>query len=216
MASLGRVKGRFITVEGIEGVGKSTNVGFICERIGAAGYGVVSTREPGGTPLAENIRDVVLAERQEPVPAAAEVLLMFAARSVHLENLILPALERGDWVVCDRFTDATLAYQGHGRGQDIGRIGQIADIVHPGLWPDLTLLLDAPLAVSRQRARDRGISDRFENEQGAFFERVRAGYLALAEAAPERFAVIDASRPLQSVQQEIARHIDRLIAVSQD
>lgn len=203
-------RGRFITVEGIEGVGKSTSVGFICERIGAAGYGVVSTREPGGTPLAEDIRNVVLAERQEPVPAAAELLLMFAARSVHLENLILPALERGDWVVCDRFTDATLAYQGYGRGQDTAHIRRIADIVHPGLWPDLTLLLDAPLAVSRQRSRDRGISDRFENEQGAFFERVRAGYLALAEAEPERFAVVDASRPLQAVQKEIARHIDRL------
>ncbi|HZX24352.1 MAG TPA: dTMP kinase [Woeseiaceae bacterium] len=209
-------RGRFITVEGIEGVGKSTNVGFICERIGAAGYGVVSTREPGGTPLAEDIRDVVLAERAEPVPAAAELLLMFAARAVHIENLILPALERGDWVVCDRFTDATLAYQGHGRGQDTGRIRQLADIVHPGLWPDLTLLLDAPLPVSRQRSRDRGITDRFENEQGAFFERVRAGYLALAEAEPERYAVVDASRPLQSVQKEIGLHIDRLMAEKRD
>jgi len=205
-------RGRFITVEGIEGVGKSTNVGFICERIGAAGFGVVSTREPGGTPLAEDIRDLVLAERQEPVPPAGELLLMFAARAVHLENLIRPALERGDWVVCDRFTDATLAYQGYGRGQDVAGIRQLADLVHPGLWPDLTLLLDAPLAVSRQRSRARGITDRFENEQGAFFERVRAGYLALAEAEPARFAVLDASRPLQSVQKEIGRYIDRLTA----
>lgn len=205
-------RGRFITVEGIEGVGKSTSIGFICERIGAAGFGVLSTREPGGTPLAECIRDLVLAEREEPVPPAAELLLMFASRSVHLENLILPALRRGVWVVCDRFTDATLAYQGYGRGEDTARIRQIADIVHPGLWPDLTLLLDAPLAVSRQRSRDRGITDRFENEQTAFFERVRGGYLALAEAEPQRFAVVDASRPMQTVQRMIATHIDRLIA----
>ncbi|NBC23393.1 MAG: dTMP kinase [Gammaproteobacteria bacterium] len=204
-------RGRFITVEGIEGVGKSTNVGFICERIGAAGYAVVSTREPGGTPLAEDIRDLVLAEREEAVPPAAELLLMFAARAVHLENLVRPALERGDWVVCDRFTDATLAYQGYGRGQDVERIRQLADIVHPDLRPDLTLLLDAPLAVSRQRSRDRGVSDRFENERGAFFERVRAGYLALAEAEPARFAVLDASRPLQAVQREIGRCLDRVI-----
>jgi dTMP kinase len=205
-------RGRFITVEGIEGVGKSTNVGFICERIGAAGFGVVSTREPGGTPLAEDIRDLVLAEREEAVPPAAELLLMFAARAVHLQNLILPALERGDWVVCDRFTDATMAYQGYGRGQDVQRIRQVADIVHPGLSPDLTLLLDAPLAVSRQRSRVRGVSDRFENEGGIFFERVRAGYLALAEAESGRFAVLDASRPLQAVQREIGRHLDRLLA----
>ncbi len=209
-------RGRFITVEGIEGVGKSTNVGFICEHIGAAGFGVISTREPGGTPLAEEIRDLVLAEREEAVAPAAELLLMFAARAVHLENLILPALERGDWVVCDRFTDATLAYQGYGRGQDIERISQVAQIVHPGLRPDLTLLLDAPLAVSRQRSRDRGVCDRFENERSAFFERVRAGYLALAEAEPGRFAVLDASRPLQAVQREIGRHLDRVIDDIQD
>ncbi|MEJ2601683.1 MAG: dTMP kinase [Gammaproteobacteria bacterium] len=205
------MRGRFITVEGIEGVGKSTNIGFICERLRAAGVAVISTREPGGTPFAESIRDLVLAERDEAVPATAELLLMFAARAVHLENLIVPALRRGDWVVCDRFTDATLAYQGYGRGQDIGRIRQIADIVHPGLWPDLTILLDAPLAVTRRRREERGVSDRFESEESAFFERVRAGYLTLADADPERFAVVDAGRPLASVQDALGRHIQRLV-----
>ncbi len=205
-------RGRFITVEGIEGVGKSTNIGFICERLRSAGIPVVSTREPGGTPLAETIRDVVLAERTEPVPPVAELLLMFAARSVHLENLVLPALRRGDWVVCDRFTDATLAYQGYGRGQDVERIREIADIVHPGLWPDLTILLDAPLSVSRRRSRERGVSDRFESEEGGFFERVRRGYLALAEADPARYAVVDASRSLRMVQEELARRLDRLLS----
>lgn len=205
-------RGRFITVEGIEGVGKSSNIGFICERLRGSGLTVISTREPGGTPLAESIRDLVLAERDEPVPAPAELLLMFAARSVHLANLILPALERGDWVVCDRFTDATLAYQGYGRGQDIEQIRQIADIVHPALWPDLTFLLDAPLAVSRARSRERGTSDRFETERSAFFERVREGYLQLAGAEPGRYALIDASRPLQVVQAELARRLDRLVS----
>lgn len=205
-------RGRFITVEGIEGVGKSTNIGYLCERLGRAGLAVVSTREPGGTPLAEAIRDLVLAEREEPVPATAELLLMFAARAVHLENLVRPALNRGDWVVCDRYTDATLAYQGHGRGQDIGRIRALADLVHPGLWPDLTLLLDAPLAVSRSRSRNRGVSDRFENEEAGFFERVRAGYLTLAAEEPERISVVDASRSLPEVQADLGRHLDRLLA----
>lgn len=204
-------RGRFITVEGIEGVGKSTNIAFICDCVREAGFDVISTREPGGTPLAEAIRDLVLAERNEPVPPTAELLLMFASRSVHLQNLIRPALASGQWVVCDRFTDATLAYQGYGRRQDLDRIRQIADIVHHDLWPDFTLLLDAPFDISRRRSLQRGQSDRFEQEQGGFFERVRDGYLALAAAEPNRFAIVDASPALAEVQDSIAASLARVL-----
>ncbi len=204
-------RGRFITVEGIEGVGKSTNIDFVCQRIRAAGHPVVSTREPGGTPLAEAIRDVVLSEREEAVPALAEMLLMFASRAVHIENLIRPALDAGRWVVCDRFTDATLAYQGYGRGAELSDIRCLADIVQRGLRPDLTLLLDAPVEISRQRSRHRGQTDRFESEQAGFFRRVRSGYLALAAAEPDRFTVIEAGLSLPEVQAAIARRLDSFL-----
>jgi dTMP kinase len=192
-------RGRFITVEGIEGVGKSTNLSFIAGTLRQAGYSVLETREPGGTPLGEEIRRLLLApaNRLGPLP---ELLLMFAARAVHLDEVIRPALARGQWVVCDRFSDASFAYQGGGRGVDRATIANLADLVHPGLAPDLTLLLDVPLAVSAQRQAERTSRDRFERESLEFFTRVRAAYLERAAAEPGRIALIDANQPLAAVQ----------------
>lgn len=196
-------RGRFITVEGIEGTGKSTNVAFLASLIEAQGFEVVKTREPGGTPMAEKIRQLLLEPDQEAVPDTAELLMFFAARSLHLENLILPALDKGQWVLCDRFTDASRAYQGDGRGLDMQQIDTLAEWVQHGLEPDLTVLLDAPAEIGVQRAQARGEGDRMDNEALAFYERVRAGYLALAERYPARFVVIDAARPLDDVRAQI-------------
>lgn len=203
-------RGKFITVEGGEGVGKSTNIDFLCDLLRQQSLPVLSTREPGGTPLAEKIRDLLLEHGDEPLPDTAELLLFFAARSLHVENLIRPALEGGTWVVCDRFTDATRAYQGAGRGLERGQIETLARWVHPNLRPDLTLLLDAPDLVGRQRAARRGEVDRLEAEQEAFHGRVRRAYLALAGAEPKRFAVIDAAGPLEAVQRQIAAVVTQL------
>ena len=203
--------GRFITVEGGEGVGKSTNVDFLCALIRASGLTCHKTREPGGTPTAERIRELLLAHGDEPLPDTAELLLFFAARCLHVENVIRPALAAGSWVVCDRFTDTTRAYQGTGRGMSRQRIETLAGWVHPDLQPDLTLLLDAPDAVGLRRAGHRGEADRLEAEAGDFHEKVRAGYLALARNEPARFAVIDASRPLPEVQAAIARAVRPLL-----
>jgi len=203
-------RGKFITVEGIEGVGKSTNIAFLAALIERRGYGVVTTREPGGTPAAERIRALLLEHGSEPVPDIAEMLLFFAARSLHLPNRIRPALERGDWVVCDRFTDASRAYQGFGRRLGLERINTLAEWVHEGLEPDLTILLDAPASVGMGRAERRGAADRLESEQASFYERVREGYLALARAEPQRFAVIDASGTLPEVQAGIEAALARL------
>ncbi|MEX0977076.1 MAG: dTMP kinase [Woeseia sp.] len=203
-------KGRFITVEGGEGVGKSTNIEFLCQLIRQRSLRVLDTREPGGTPMAEQIRSMLLSHGTEPLPAIAELLLFFAARSLHVNNVIVPAIESGSWVVCDRFTDTTRAYQGCGRGLGRDRIETLAHWVHPQLIPDLTVLLDAPLDVGRDRSERRGEADRLEAEQLAFHKRVREGYLALAEAEPGRFAVIDASRPLPAVQQQIERAMHAL------
>ncbi len=198
-------RGRFITLEGIEGAGKSTVARYILEWLRGRGQRAVLTREPGGTPLAERVRELVLKPDGEALPAEAEMLLMFAARSVHLANLIRPALERGDWVVCDRFTDATRAYQGGGRGLDRTAIEALAQLVHADLQPDLTLLLDLPVPTGMARARARrGQTDRFEQEQAAFFERVRAAYLELARAEAPRFCVVDAARDLPAVQASVA------------
>lgn len=197
--------GRFITLEGIEGVGKSTAMSHVSSVLEASGLEVVSTREPGGTPLAERIRAVLLAPTEEAMPAEAELLLMFAARAAHVANLVQPALERGTWVVCDRFTDATLAYQGGGRGASIERIRTLAGWVHGDLWPDLTLWLDAPVEVGLERARRRGAPDRFEQESLTFFSRVRGAYLALAEEEPDRIVRIDAARPIDEVGISITR-----------
>jgi len=202
-------RGRFITLEGGEGVGKSTNVGFVAECLEAQGLEVVRTREPGGTVRGEAIRALLLDPvPQEPLHVDAELLLMFAARAQHLAEKILPALTRGAWVVCDRFTDATFAYQGGGRGIPKERIAVLENFVQQGLSPDLTLLLDMPKEAARQRLesrlRDRHEQlDRFEQEQADFFQAVRDGYLARAEEAPERFAVIDAQYTLDKVQSQI-------------
>ncbi len=204
-------RGRFITVEGGEGVGKSTNLRFVTGLIEARGHRVRQTREPGGTPLAERIRELLLAHGDEPLPDTAELLLFFAARSLHIENLIRPALANGEWVICDRFTDASRAYQGAGRGLDRGRIETLASWVQGDLQPDLTILLDAPAAVGRQRAAERGAADRLESEQASFYRRVREAYLALAAAEPGRFAVIDASGELADVQARIRAVVDALL-----
>jgi dTMP kinase len=203
--------GRFVTFEGIEGVGKSTQVERARAALAAAGREVVTTREPGGTPLAERIRNVVLDHGEEPVPPAAELLLMFAARAVHTANLVRPALARGAWVLCDRYTDATYAYQGGGRGVPDREIAGLAALAHPGLAPDLTLLFDAPVAVALSRARGRsGAGDRIESETLEFFERARAKYLAIARSDPDRVRVIDATRPPDDVAAAVARHLAEL------
>jgi dTMP kinase len=198
--------GRFITLEGIEGAGKSTIASYVGDWLIGQGIAVRLTREPGGTPLAERVRQIVLERGTEPLSAVTETLLMFAARALHVENLIAPALRAGQWVVCDRFTDATRAYQGSGRGVDAALIDTLARAVHPQLAPDRTLLLDLPVAAGLARARERGGhgADRFEAETIGFFERVRAGYLALAHREPGRIHVIDASVPLAEVQRQVA------------
>lgn len=195
--------GLFITLEGPEGAGKTTNRQFLAEQLQQAGYEVVLTREPGGTGLAEKIRELLLAQHDEPVAVDTELLLMFAARAQHLQQLILPALQQGSIVLCDRFTDATYAYQGGGRGIDPQRIAILEDFVQGGLRPDLTLLFDLPVAEGMARARQRGRLDRFECEHEAFFEAVRTTYLQRAQASPERFRVINAGLPLSGVQQQL-------------
>lgn len=200
---MGNETGFFITVEGTEGVGKSTNIAFIQQLLAEQGKELLVTREPGGTPLAEEIRAMLLSQRQEPVANDAELLLVFAARAQHLAQTIKPALAKGKWVLSDRFTDATFAYQGAGRGLDWQRIAQLEQFVQGDLRPDLTLLLDLPVEVGMARASARSAPDRFETEKQAFFERVRAGYLRRVQEEPSRFAVIDASAPLANVQQQI-------------
>jgi len=202
-------RARFITVEGIEGVGKSTHLGYIADWLGRRGLQVDATREPGGTPLAEQIRDVVLSPRDEPMPENAELLLIFAARAVHLENRIRPSLAAGRWVLCDRFTDATYAYQGAGRGLSSQRIAELERLVQGDLRPDLTLLLDAAPEIGLARARERGAADRFEQEKIDFFRAVRQAYLARARAEPARIRVIDAEGGLRQVQDAIEAELER-------
>jgi dTMP kinase len=201
------IQGRFVTVEGIEGVGKTTQVARISHLLAARGVAHVVTREPGGTPLAEKIRDLVLSPRDEALPATAELLLMFAARALHLANHIEPNLRAGRWVICDRFTDATYAYQGAGRGMSHADIGALETLVQGTRRPDLTLLLDVPVDVGlgRSNKRDAGKTrDRFEQEKAQFFERVREGYLVRALKDPDRVAVIDATQPMDEVCARIA------------
>jgi dTMP kinase len=195
-------RGRFLSFEGIEGVGKSTQVRALAQALAAHGIEVIVTREPGGTPLAEQIRGLLLAPREETLPPLAELLLMFAARAVHLHNRIEPELHAGRWVLCDRFTDATYAYQGAGRGVATASIAALEELVQGARRPDLTVLLDAPTEIGAARVRARaamGGLDRFERERADFFERVRSGYLALAAAAPERIVVVDATRDVDAV-----------------
>jgi len=196
-------RGLFITVEGGEGVGKSTNIAFLEAFLREHGVELEVTREPGGTAMAEAIRGLLLEPREETVHPVTELLLMFAARSQHLHSRIEPALAAGKWVLCDRFTDATYAYQSGGRGIPAGLVRQLEQIVQGDLRPDYTLLLDAPVATGMARAAERGELDRFEQEQLEFFERVRATYLQLAEESSGRFRLIDASRSLEEVQHQL-------------
>jgi dTMP kinase len=200
------VTGRFITFEGGEGVGKTTQLRRAAAWLQATGREVVVTREPGGTPRAEQLRKVLLERTDEPMPRSCELLLMFAARASHLANLIEPAVARGAWVLCDRFTDATYAYQGAGRGVADEEIDALVRIVHPHRQPDLTVLLDAPVAVGMRRAHERNGSegpDRFESERSEFFERVRSCYLRRAAREPGRFRIVDASRGPDEVEASV-------------
>lgn len=205
-------RGKFLTIEGTEGVGKSTNLSFVADWLRARGIEVIVTREPGGTPLAEEIRNLLLSKRDESFDETAELLLVFAARAQHLAQVIKPALARGAWVLSDRFTDATYAYQGGGRGLSKATIEQLEQLVQGDLRPDLTLILDIDVELGLNRARQRGELDRFESEAVVFFERVRAAYRQRAKAAPTRYAVVDAGKTLNEVQAEIDQVLARLIA----
>ena len=206
------MRGRFITLEGSEGSGKSTNLSYIHQHLQQAGIDVVLTREPGGTPLGESIRELLLDHRQQAMASDTELLLMFAARAQHLNELIIPALDAGKWVLCDRFTDATYAYQGAGRGIDNQRIALLEQWVQGELRPDLTFFLDLPVAQGLARASERAELDRFEREEIDFFERVRQGYLIQAEIEPQRYRVVDASPQLPEVQAQLDRIIDDYLA----
>lgn len=195
--------GKFITIEGTEGVGKSTNLGFVRDWLSARGKHVVVTREPGGTPMAEEIRHLLLSNRDESVFPLTELLLIFAARAQHLEQVVKPALARGHWVLCDRFTDSTYAYQGGGRGFDRAQIRQLETLVQDDLRPDMTLILDIDIELGLSRARQRSEPDRFEGETIAFFERVRGVYQELAASAPERYTLVNAGQSLEAVQEDI-------------
>lgn len=196
-------RGRFITLEGTEGVGKSTHLRFIENWLMDRGREVVVTREPGGTRAGEAIRSVLLGVDDQALSDQAELLLLFAARAEHLDKLIRPALERGSWVLCDRFTDATYAYQGGGRGMEERRIEYLEHWIQRGLKPDLTFLLDAPVEIGIARARKRGVPDRIETESLDFFERIRNAYLKLAHRFTDRIRVIDAAQPIEAVQAAI-------------
>jgi dTMP kinase len=206
-------RGKFITLEGLEGSGKTTQSKLLVEHLRARGRTVVATREPGGTPLAERLREIVLHGREENISPASELLLMFAGRALHLDAVIRPALARGDWVVCDRFTDATYAYQGAGRGVPSESIRALQRLVHPDLEPDLTLMLDLPVTLGLARAsgrRGKENADRFEREEVEFFERVRDEFLAIAAREPDRVRVIDAKPSVDEVARAIASWVDRL------
>lgn len=205
-------QGKFITLEGTEGVGKTTNLELIRDEVARAGHSVVTTREPGGTPLAEEIRQLLLAVREEPVAETTELLLMFAARAQHVATVIRPALEAGQWVVCDRFTDATYAYQGGGRGLDAEVIHTLENIVQCGLQPDLTIFLDVSVEIAARRIAARN-HDRFEQEQVAFFERVRTAYLERAANHP-RIRVVDASVELDQVQENLRELLAQFLSES--
>jgi dTMP kinase len=205
------VSGLFITLEGPEGAGKSTNREYLAERLREQGIEVLLTREPGGTPLAERIRELLLAPSDEQMAADTELLLVFAARAQHLAQVIVPALARGSVVLCDRFTDATYAYQGGGRGLSTARIAQLESFVQGELRPDLTLVFDLPVEVGLSRAAARGRLDRFEQEGQNFFEAVRQTYLQRAAAAPARYRVLDAAQSLAGVQQSIDQLLPEIL-----
>jgi len=208
------MRGKFITLEGLEGSGKSTQIAVLEQRLSARGIPVIVTREPGGTPLAESLRKLVLSPGSERISAVGELLIMFAARAVHLDNLIRPALEKGTWVLCDRFTDASFAYQGAGRGVSEQFIAALEKQVQGPLRPDLTFLLDLPVRVGLERAAARrggSTPDRFELEDLAFFERVRSRFLELARRHPQRIRIIDADRFLEKVSATLLHELDSLL-----
>ena len=205
-------RGLFITVEGGEGVGKSTNIAFLDQQLRDRGVDLLVTREPGGSKLGEALRQLLLDVSDESVDPMAELLMMFAARAQHINTRIEPALAAGRWVLCDRFTDATYAYQCGGRGIARSAVAALEDLVQKQLRPDCTLLLDAPVSTGMARARQRGELDRFEQEELAFFERVRATYLDLAESSSGRYRIIDASAPLEAVQKQLLKVCNDLTA----
>ena len=206
------MRGQFITFEGTEGVGKSTQLANAASTLENLGVDVLVTREPGGTPMAEHIRELLLAARDEVVHETTELLLMFAARAQHLHTRILPALDAGQWVLCDRFTDATFAYQGGGRGVSQERIALLENLVQGNVRPDHVILFDAPVETGMARARRRGELDRFEQEDLEFFQRIRNTYLDRANEAPDRYHIINAARPLNQVSEEVVQLLTGLLS----
>lgn len=204
-------RGKFITIDGGEGVGKSTNRSYLACALRERGVNLRLTREPGGTDLGERLRDLLLTTEGEPPVPATELLMIFAARAQHLARFIEPALAAGEWVLCDRFTDATFAYQGAGRGLDTAFISALETLVQGDRHPDLTVILDVDPEIGMQRAVARGELDRFERESLPFFHRVRGAYLARAEAAPERYRVVDAGQPLALVQRDLDAIVSELL-----
>ncbi len=204
-------RGAFISLEGVEGVGKSTCLLYIQSLLDAAGVDYVLTREPGGTPVAEGIRQILLDEHMEAISQNTELLLMFAARSQNVNEVILPALNAGKWVIADRFTDASFAYQGGGRGISLQDIAMLAKLVQGDLQPNITILLDAPVEVGLARIQQRGAKDRIETEKREFFERVRAQYLASAQKYPQRFRLVNANQELTAVQAKLSEIIHFLL-----
>ncbi|WP_303289271.1 dTMP kinase [Marinobacter sp. SS5-14b] len=207
-------RGRFITFEGTEGVGKSTQLQNAADTLESLGVEFIVTREPGGTPMAESIRELLLAPREEPVNEMTELLLMFAARAQHLHTRILPALAAGKWVLCDRFTDATFAYQGGGRGVPKERIAILESLVQGEVRPDHVILLDAPVETGMARARSRGELDRFEQEAVEFFQRIRNTYLERATAAPANYHIVNAALPLEQVSEGVTGLLRALVVAS--
>lgn len=205
--------GLFLTFEGVDGAGKSTHIPWVCDYIRQAGIKVCETREPGGTPIGEKLRELLL---HDAMHLETETLLMFAARSEHLRSLIEPALAQGKWVVCDRFTDATYAYQGGGRELGVQRIAELAKWVHPRLAPQRTWLFDVPLEVARERLSATRALDRFEQEQETFFERTRQVYLDLVAAEPGRFKLIDATASIDQIRVELKADLDELLTTWRD
>lgn len=200
-------KAKFITFEGVDGAGKSTHLAWFADALRQRGIDLLVTREPGGTPLGERLREILL---NQPMHAETEALLMFAARCEHVEQVIRPALQRGTWVISDRFSDASFAYQGGGRGVALAKLEQLEQWVHADLQPDLTLLFDIPIEVARQRLANNISLDRFEQEQGSFFEKVRQAYLARSQKTPARFAVIHAEKTRDEVQASLQHIVSSL------
>lgn len=204
----------FITLEGGEGAGKSTAIKYLSQQLTSLSIPVRTTREPGGTPIAEQIRHLLLQTQTEQLTSMSELLLIFAGRSQHISEVIRPTLARGEWVICDRFTDATFAYQGGGRGMDAKTIQSLAQMVQGDLTPDYTILLDAPPTLGMQRIKRRAMLDRIETEQLAFFERVRTAYLARAKAEPARFVIINTAKPLPEVKRQLRRWLHSILGLS--